>query len=94
MRRPSISVSVCLPSSPRKASVLRPPTWRGESVRPGAPRTASSKSVALRLASSSRPITVTLAGAVRASCSFRVAVTVTDGSALAAVAVTAAPSCP
>ena len=83
MRRPSISVSVCLPSRPRSASVLRPPTWRGESVRPGAPRTASSRSEALRASSSSRPITVTLAGAVRASCSARVAVTVTAGSAVA-----------
>ena len=32
MRRPSISVSVCLPSSPRSAMVLRPPTWRGEKI--------------------------------------------------------------
>jgi hypothetical protein len=86
MRRPSIRVRVCLPSSPRSARVLRPPTWRGLSVRPGAPRTASSRSPALRAAISSAVMTVVLAGAVRTSCSVSVAVTVTLRSTAAGAA--------
>ena len=77
-----MSTSVCESFMPRRVKVLRPPTWRAESVRPGASSIRVSKSSSGRLLCCSvwRSNTVTEAGAVRASSSLRVAVTVTCGS--------------